>query len=98
MLAFSAMVLADVIAVWQGLGMADMKWIEADESKGQLPDSDTWVLVASRDGKYAVVMLEFTDDSEGNGQPYWSAGHGDFDFDFHEYPYWCHISPPPSEP
>lgn len=50
------------------------RWIPIAEA---LPDSDVWVLAANDQLDYALVQLEFTDDSEGHGEPYWAAEGGD---------------------
>lgn len=68
------------------------QWIRA---RGSLPDSDTWVLAVSREADYVVVQLEFTDDSEGHGEPYWSAEGGDLALC--NYPHWMPLPSPPAE-
>jgi hypothetical protein len=59
----------------------------------RLPDSDDWVLAASSSGNYLVARLEFSDDSEGNGEPYWEASGGDLMIQ--DFPYWM---PLPASP
>lgn len=57
-----------------------------------LPDSDVRVLACTDDGEdYVLVQLKFTDDSEGHGEPYWSAEGGDLPLC--NYPLWMHIPP-----
>lgn len=67
------------------------RWIPISES---LPDSDVRVLATTHAGDdHIVVELEFTDDSEGNGEPYWSAAGGDLALC--NYPFWMTLPPPP---
>jgi hypothetical protein len=66
----------------------------------ELPDSDTDVLVATdgADPEYGIARLEFTDDSEGNGEPYWAFEGGDVEM--LNYPNWAPLllPPPKAEP
>jgi uncharacterized protein DUF551 len=65
-------------------------WIAVSDA---LPDSDAWVLVASDAGGYSVAELEFTDDSEGHGKPYWAHAGGDTSLE--SYPHWMPLPKPP---
>jgi hypothetical protein len=53
-----------------------------------------WVLAVNHESDYVVVQLEFTDDSEGHGEPYWAAAGGDLALC--NYPYWCALPAPPT--
>lgn len=70
---------------------AETKWILAS---AELPDSDVRVLVRCTDGDIVSAELEFTDDSEGHGEPYWAAGDCG-DLSFCNYPHWM---PRPADP
>jgi hypothetical protein len=62
-----------------------------------LPDSDVWVLAATEDGSdVTMVRLEFTDDSDGHGEPYWESVGGDLALC--NYPWWMPIPALPSPP
>ncbi len=65
-------------------------WVAVRDS---LPDSDVWVLVCGPEADYVVVQLEFTDDSEGHGKPYWAAEGGDLALC--NYPHWMPLPNPP---
>lgn len=70
---------------------AEPKWVAA---AAELPDSDVRVLVRGTDGDIVSAELEFTDDSEGHGEPYWAAGDCG-DLSFCNYPHWM---PRPADP
>lgn len=55
----------------------------------ELPDSDVWVVAAKDERHFVVAQLEFTDDSEGNGKPYWSWRGGSAPLG--DYPHWIPI-------
>lgn len=58
-----------------------------------LPDSDVWVLVMTEDSSdYVIARLEFTDDSEGHGEPYWETPGGDLALC--NYPFWRDLQLP----
>jgi hypothetical protein len=59
----------------------------------ELPDSDVWVLAVNHEEDYVVAQLEFTDDSEGHGEPYWAAEGGDLALC--NYPHWMPLPAPP---
>lgn len=62
-----------------------------------LPDSDVQVVAMNASGDRALVTLEFTDDSEGHGEPYWSAG--DWDAALSDYAHWRPLpAKPPEQP
>lgn len=63
---------------------AEPRWTLAS---AELPDSDVRVLVRGTDGDIVSAELEFTDDSEGHGEPYWAAGDSG-DLSFCNYPHW----------
>jgi hypothetical protein len=59
----------------------------------ELPDSDRWVLVADEKlypHQMNIVQLEFTDDSEGHGRPYWIQQDGT-ELSFETYTHWWHV-------
>ncbi len=58
----------------------------------ELPDSDVWVLVTSHEGDLVWAQLEFADDSEGHGEPYWETPGGELALC--NYPHWRHMSQP----
>lgn len=68
-----------------------------------LPDSDTTVLISPapfdelNSDDYRLAQLEFTDDSEGHGKPYWSEPHG-VEHSFEDYPFWTLPAPPTKDP
>lgn len=66
------------------------KWILASAA---LPDSDVIVLVRGTDGDIVSAELEFTDDSEGHGKPYWISEGSNLAL--RDYPHWC---PRPEDP
>lgn len=68
-------------------------WVSISDA---LPDSDVWVLVCGPEADYVVVQLEFTDDSEGRGEPYWAAGEGELALC--NYPHWLALPNPPEGP
>lgn len=58
----------------------------------ELPDSDHWVVVSLGEGEdvdCALARLEFTDDSEGHGEPYWETRQGDLAIC--NYPFWVYV-------
>lgn len=69
---------------------AEPKWALAS---AELPDSDVRVLVRGTDGDIVSAELEFTDDSEGHGKPYWVSEGSDLVF--RDYPHWM---PRPEDP
>lgn len=69
---------------------AEPKWILAS---AELPDSDVRVLVRCTDGDIVSAELEFTDDSEGHGRPYWVSEGSDLAL--RDYPHWM---PRPEDP
>lgn len=68
------------------------RWIPVST---ELPDSDVRVLVRHIGGDVLTVELEFTDDSEGHGKPYWSDYGRALAID--HYPHWMGLpdEPPP---
>ena len=58
MLAFSAMVLADVIAVWQGLGMANEEPELTDYAKALLENLPCRVICGKRYYRVALALSE----------------------------------------
>ncbi len=59
---------------------------------GELPDSGLMVVVATEEhDDYEIATLEFTDDSEGHGEPYWSCDGGDLAIC--NYPNWMLLAP-----
>lgn len=58
-----------------------------------LPDSDVSVVATNDHSEYVVVQLEFTDDSEGHGEPYWASDGGDFSLQ--RYRRWMPLPEPP---
>lgn len=68
-------------------------WIACSE---RMPDSDVWVLVCGHEADYVVAQLEFTDDSEGHGEPYWATEGGDLALC--NYPHWHALPNPPESP
>lgn len=71
---------------------AEPKWVLASV---ELPDSDVRVLVRGTDGDIVSAELEFTDDSEGHGEPYWASEGSDLTL--RGYPHWMSrpADPPP---
>lgn len=69
---------------------AEGAWIHVD---AELPDSDVRVLIVNHEPDYVSVELMFTDDSEGNGEPYWAADGGDLNL--RNYPHWRPLPKPP---
>lgn len=61
-----------------------------------LPDSDITVIARSHEGDETPVTLEFTDDSEGHGEPYWAATGGDLALC--NYPHWRPLLSDPEQP
>src|SRR6478609_1933230 len=66
------------------------RWVSVSD---ELPDSDEPVLVSSDEGACAVAELEFTDDSEGRGEPYWAVLTGGLSLS--NYPHWMPLPAPP---
>ncbi len=75
---------------WKNVGNGELE---------NLPDSDIWVLAVAKDADgqggndYVLATLEFTDDSEGNGEPYWATDGGDLALC--NYPHWMLLPEPP---
>jgi hypothetical protein len=73
-------------------------WVSVSD---ELPESDTLVLVRHEDAtdthEYELALLEFTDDSEGNGKPYWSMRDAR-ELRLEDYPCWMYPSPPKETP
>ena len=65
-------------------------WTNVDDA---LPDSDVSVVATNDHSEYVVVQLEFTDDSEGHGEPYWASDGGDFSLQ--RYRRWMPLPDPP---
>jgi hypothetical protein len=59
----------------------------------RLPDSDDPVLVANADGGCLIARLEFSDDSDGHGEPYWEGPSGDIAL--RDFPYWMPLPESP---
>lgn len=67
------------------------------DGRVELPDSDCWVVVSLEEGEEVdcvMAQLEFTDDSEGHGEPYWQAKEGELPIV--NYPMWVYL--PGEEP
>ncbi len=64
----------------------------------ELPDSDIVVLCIPEDEQDTdnceLLMLEFTDDSEGHGKPYWTTVRGE-DLPLESHPFWRPLPAPP---
>lgn len=71
-----------------------MNWEPISETN--LPDSDVQVIVVDTDGEtMRLVTLEFTDDSEGNAEPYWTAcDEPGSCFPIDDFTHWCVYEPP----
>lgn len=90
----------NIALIAQALAAAELAGKESGQawvdSASELPNSDVRVLVVSHEGDYVTAFLEFTDDSEGHGEPYWETDGGDLALC--NYPHWMPLPPPPSKP